>query len=40
VIAYLLARRAEAVAVRAMLVGRLAGLPRETVASRLRQVAS
>jgi V/A-type H+-transporting ATPase subunit C len=40
VIAYLLARRAEAVAVRAMLVGRLAGLPREVVAGRMRQVAS
>jgi vacuolar-type H+-ATPase subunit C/Vma6 len=40
VLGYVLARRAEAVAVRAMLVGRLAGLPRETVASRVRQVAS
>jgi V/A-type H+-transporting ATPase subunit C len=40
VLGYVLARRAEAVTVRSLLVGRLAGLPRETIASRLREVAS
>jgi V/A-type H+-transporting ATPase subunit C len=40
VLGYVLARRAEAVTVRSLLVGRLAGLPREIVASRLREVAS
>lgn len=40
VIGYVLARRAEAVTVRSLLIGRLAGLPREVVASRLREVAS
>jgi vacuolar-type H+-ATPase subunit C/Vma6 len=40
VLGYVLARRAEAVTVRAMLVGHLAGLPRETIASRMREVAS
>ena len=40
VLGYVLSRRAEAVTVRALLVGRLAGLPRDVVASRLREVAS
>ena len=40
VLAYVLQRRAEAVMVRAVLVGRLAGLPRDLVASRVRVVAS
>lgn len=40
VVAYVLARRAEAVTVRSVLVGRLAGLPRDVVAGRLREVAS
>jgi V/A-type H+-transporting ATPase subunit C len=40
VLAYVLQRRAEAATVRAVLVGRLAGLPRDVVASRLREAAS
>jgi vacuolar-type H+-ATPase subunit C/Vma6 len=40
VLGYVLSRRAEAITVRALLVGRLAGLPRDVVASRLREVAS
>ncbi len=40
VLGYVLSRRAEAVTVRALLVGRLAGLPRDVVAGRLREVAS
>jgi vacuolar-type H+-ATPase subunit C/Vma6 len=40
VLAYVLQRRAEAVMVRAILVGRLAGLPRDLVASRVRGMAS
>ncbi len=40
VLGYVLARRAEAITVRSVLVGRLAGLPRDVVASRLREVAS
>jgi V/A-type H+/Na+-transporting ATPase subunit C len=40
VLAYVLARRAEAVTVRSVLVGRLAGLPRDVVAGRLREAAS
>lgn len=40
VLGYVLQRRAEAVTVRAVLVGRLAGLPRELVASRVRVMAS
>jgi V/A-type H+-transporting ATPase subunit C len=37
VLAYVLARRAEAVTVRSVLVGRIAGLPRELIAGRLRE---
>jgi vacuolar-type H+-ATPase subunit C/Vma6 len=40
VLAYVLQRCAEAVMVRAVLVGRLAGLPRDLVASRVREMAS
>ncbi|HEY5548041.1 MAG TPA: V-type ATPase subunit [Coriobacteriia bacterium] len=40
VLGYVLQRRAEAITVRAVLVGRLAGLPREMVASRVRGMAS
>jgi len=40
VLGYVLQRRSEAVTVRAVLVGRLAGLPRELVASRVRGMAS
>ena len=40
VLSYVLQRRAEAVTVRAVLVGRLAGLPRELVASRVRGMRS
>jgi V/A-type H+-transporting ATPase subunit C len=40
VLGYVLQRRAEAITVRAVLVGRLAGLPREMVASRVRGLAS
>jgi V/A-type H+-transporting ATPase subunit C len=40
VLGYVLSRRAEAITVRSLLVGRLAGLPRDVVASRLREVAS
>lgn len=40
VLGYVLQRRAEAITVRAMLVGRMAGLPRDVVVSRLREVAS
>jgi len=40
VLGYVLQRRAEAVTVRAVLVGRLAGLPRELIASRVRGMAS
>lgn len=40
VLGYVLARRAEAIAVRSVLVGRLAGLPREIVATRLRGATS
>jgi vacuolar-type H+-ATPase subunit C/Vma6 len=40
VLGYVLQRRAEAVTVRAVLVGRLAGLPRDLVASRVRGMAS
>lgn len=40
VLGYVLQRRAEAVTVRAVLVGRLAGLPRELVASRVKGMAS
>jgi vacuolar-type H+-ATPase subunit C/Vma6 len=40
VLAYVLRRRAEAVMVRSILVGRLAGLPRELMASRVRGMAS
>jgi len=40
VLAYVLSRRAEAVTVRSLLVGRLAGLPRDLLASRMRGVAS
>lgn len=40
VLGYVLQRRGEAITVRAVLVGRLAGLPREMVASRVRGLAS
>lgn len=40
VLGYVLRRRAEAITVRALLVGRLAGLPRDVIVSRLREVAS
>ncbi|MDO8964981.1 MAG: V-type ATPase subunit [Coriobacteriia bacterium] len=40
VLGYVLARRAEAVTVRSLLVGRLAGLSRDTVAGRLREAVS
>jgi V/A-type H+/Na+-transporting ATPase subunit C len=40
VLGYVLARRAEAVTVRSVLVGRLAGLPRDVIAGRLREAAS
>ena len=40
VLGYVLARRAEAVSVRSVLVGRLAGVPRDVVAGRLRGAAS
>jgi len=40
VLGYVLRRRAEAITVRALLVGRLAGLPRDVMVSRLREVAS
>ncbi len=40
VLAYLMQRRAQAVMVRAVLVGRLSGLPRELVAMRVRGMAS
>lgn len=40
VLAYVLHRRAEAAMVRSVLVGRLAGLPRDVVAGRLREAAS
>jgi vacuolar-type H+-ATPase subunit C/Vma6 len=40
VLGYVLQRRAEAITVRALLVGRLAGLPRDVIVSRLREVAS
>lgn len=40
VLGYVLQRRAEAITVRAVLVGRLAGLPREMVASRVRGMVS
>ena len=40
VLAYVLARRAEAITVRSVLVGRMAGLPRDVIAGRLREAAS
>jgi vacuolar-type H+-ATPase subunit C/Vma6 len=40
VLGYVLRRRAEAITVRSLLVGRLAGLPRDVIVSRLREVAS
>jgi len=40
VLGYVLKRRAEAITVRSLLVGRLAGLPRDVIVSRLREVAS
>lgn len=40
VLGYVLQRRAEAIVVRSLLVGRLAGLPRDMVASRVRGMAS
>ncbi len=39
VLGYVLRRRAEAITVRSLLVGRLAGLPRDVIVSRLREVA-
>ena len=39
VLGYVLQRRAEAITVRSLLVGRLAGLPRDVIVSRLREVA-
>lgn len=40
VMAYVLARRSEAIAVRSVLVGHIAGLPRDVIAGRLREAAS
>lgn len=40
VLGYVLQRRAEAITVRSLLVGRIAGLPRDVIVSRLREVAS
>ena len=40
VLGYVLQRRAEAATVRSVLVGRLAGLPRDVIAGRLREAAS
>jgi V/A-type H+-transporting ATPase subunit C len=40
VLGYVLARRSEAVSVRSVLLGRLAGLPRDVVAARMREAAS